>query len=107
MPYLIRIIVGFLLRGKPLAMHREWCHNRGMPSINTRQFRNAKQLIAWLDAGETVELRERGEVIARIVPEVSISQPAEWPDFAALRKEIFGDRILPGTTLLFKERGRY
>lgn len=78
-----------------------------MPSVNIRQLRNAKQLIAWLEAGKTVELRERGKVIARIVPEVSISQPADWPDFAAMRREIFGDRILPGADLAIEERGRY
>ncbi len=78
-----------------------------MPSFNIRQFRNAKRLKGWLQAGKTVELRELGKVIARIVPEVSISQPADWPDFAAVRREIFGDRILPGADLVIEERGRY
>jgi len=30
----------------------------------------------------------------------------EWPDFAARMKEIFGDRILPGSALLIEERER-
>jgi antitoxin (DNA-binding transcriptional repressor) of toxin-antitoxin stability system len=78
-----------------------------MPSIDIRQLRNAKRLKSWLRAGRTVELRELGKVIARIVPEVSISQPADWPDFAAVRREIFGDRVLPGAELVIAERRRY
>jgi len=29
------------------------------------------------------------------------------PDFAARRKKILGDRILPGADLVIAERGRY
>jgi antitoxin (DNA-binding transcriptional repressor) of toxin-antitoxin stability system len=78
-----------------------------MPCINIRQLRDTKRLKAWLRAGKTVELRERGEVIARIVPEGSSPPPGDWPDFAALHKEIFGDRVLPGADLVIEERGRY
>jgi len=77
-----------------------------MPSINLRQLRDTKKLKAWLRAGKTVELRERDRLIARIVPENS-APPKEWPDFAAMRKEIFGDRILPGADVLIEDRGRY
>ena len=83
------------------------CHTLNMPSVNIRQLRDTKRLKAWLRAGKTVELRERNEVIARIVPEGSPPQPGDWPDFAAARKEIFGDRILPGADLVIEERGRY
>jgi antitoxin (DNA-binding transcriptional repressor) of toxin-antitoxin stability system len=78
-----------------------------MPSVNIRELRDTKRLKAWLRAGTTVELRERDEVIARIVPQGAPLQASEWPDFAALRKEILGDRVLPGTDLVIKERGRY
>jgi len=78
-----------------------------MPSVNIRQLRDAKRLKAWLRAGKTVELRERDKVIARIVPGGSPPQPGNWPDFAAVRKEIFGDRILRGADLVIEERGRY
>jgi antitoxin (DNA-binding transcriptional repressor) of toxin-antitoxin stability system len=78
-----------------------------MPSVNIRQLRDTKRLKAWLRAGKTVELRERDEVIARIVPEATPLPAADWPDFATMRKEIFGDRVLPGTDLVIKERGRY
>ncbi|MGA6986196.1 MAG: hypothetical protein WBZ01_09090 [Terriglobales bacterium] len=77
-----------------------------MPSVNIRQLRDTKRLKAWLRAGKTVELRERDEVIARIVPQGS-PPPGDWPDFAAQRKEIFGDRTLPGADVVIEERGRY
>jgi antitoxin (DNA-binding transcriptional repressor) of toxin-antitoxin stability system len=88
-------------------MCHEWWHNRGVPSINISQLRDTKRLKAWLRAGKTVELRERDEVIARIVPEGSSPPPWDWPDFAALRKEIFGERILPGADVVIEERRRY
>ncbi len=78
-----------------------------MPSVNIRQLRDTRKLKAWLRAGKTVELRERDQIIARIVPENVAPPSGEWPDFAALRKEIFGHRVLPGADLLIKERGRY
>ncbi len=78
-----------------------------MPSVNIRQLRDTKRLKAWLRAGKTVELREREQVIARIVPEGARPEPGDWPDFAALRKEVLGDRIVPGADLVIEERGRY
>jgi antitoxin (DNA-binding transcriptional repressor) of toxin-antitoxin stability system len=78
-----------------------------MPSLNMRQLRDTRRLKAWLRAGNTVELRERDRVIARIVPEERGQSSVEWPDFSARRKKIFGDRVLPGTDLVIKERGRY
>jgi antitoxin (DNA-binding transcriptional repressor) of toxin-antitoxin stability system len=79
-----------------------------MPSMNLRQLRDTRRLKKWLRAGNTVELRERDRVIARIVPASQPTTPhAAWPDFAARAKEIFGDRILPGADLVIEERGRY
>jgi antitoxin (DNA-binding transcriptional repressor) of toxin-antitoxin stability system len=77
-----------------------------MPSVNLRQLRDTRQIKAWLKAGETVEVRERNSVLGRIVPEKPMVQPVEWPDFAARRKKIFGDRILPGADLLIEERAK-
>jgi antitoxin (DNA-binding transcriptional repressor) of toxin-antitoxin stability system len=77
-----------------------------MPRVNIRQLRDTKRLKAWLRSGKTVELRERDRVIARIVPEPSPSKPRKYPDFAAMRREIFGDRILPGADVLIAERRR-
>jgi antitoxin (DNA-binding transcriptional repressor) of toxin-antitoxin stability system len=76
------------------------------PSVNMRQLRDTRRLKTWLREGKTVELRERDQVIARIVPEKAPSRPRKIPDFAARAKEIFGDRILPGADLLIEERER-
>jgi antitoxin (DNA-binding transcriptional repressor) of toxin-antitoxin stability system len=75
-----------------------------MPSVNLRELRNTRQLKVWLKAGETVELRERNSVLGRIVPEMPAARPAEWPDFAARLKSIYGDRILPAVDDLIEER---
>ena len=78
-----------------------------MPSINLRQLRDTRKLMAWLKAGKTVESRERNRVIARMVPQLHSPHTAALPDFVAIRKETFGDRILPGADLLIEERGRF
>jgi len=75
-----------------------------MPAVNIRQLRDTRQLKRWLRAGKTVELRERNRLIARIVPEAATVPKGAWPDFAAMRREIIGDRILPGADLLIEER---
>lgn len=78
-----------------------------MPVINMRQLRDTPRLKAWLRAGKTVELRDRDRIVARIVPETAPNRPRIWPDFAARRKKLFGDRILPGADLVISERGRF
>jgi antitoxin (DNA-binding transcriptional repressor) of toxin-antitoxin stability system len=78
-----------------------------MPSVNIRQLRDTRRLKAWLRSGKRVELRERDQVIAHIVPEKEEQGPVKWPDFEARRKKIFGDRVLPGADLVIEERGRY
>ena len=82
------------------------CHIDAMPTMNMRQLRDTKRLKAWLRAGKTVELKDRDRVIGRIVPERPKDKPVEWPDFEARMKEIFGDRVLPGSALLIEERER-
>jgi len=79
-----------------------------MPSVNIRQLRDTRRLKEWLRAGKTVELRERDKLIARIVPEKEEQpKPVAWPDFAARRKKLFGNRVLPGADLLIEDRGRF
>lgn len=78
-----------------------------MPSINMRQLRDTRKLKGWLRAGKTVELRDRDQVIARIVPQSAPRKRNPFPEIAALRKELFGSRILPGADLVTEERGRY
>lgn len=75
-----------------------------MQSVNLRQLRDTKQLKIWLKAGETVELRERDKVLGRIVPEETVKAPVEWPDFAARRRKIFGDRVLNAADDLIADR---
>ena len=82
------------------------CHNVTMPSVNLRQLRDTRRLKSWLRAGNTVELRERDKVIAKIVPENGAPRKAvKWPDFEARRKAMFGDRIFPN--IILEDRGRY
>jgi antitoxin (DNA-binding transcriptional repressor) of toxin-antitoxin stability system len=77
-----------------------------MPSVNFRQLRDTRQLSAWLDAGEVVELRKRNRIIARIVPESPQIKPskADWPDFETRLKRIYGDRVLPAVAELIEDR---
>jgi antitoxin (DNA-binding transcriptional repressor) of toxin-antitoxin stability system len=77
-----------------------------MPTVNLRQLRETRRLKAWLRAGKTVELSERSSLIARIVPVRSHASPQEYPDFAAMRRQIFGKRILPGADWLIEGRKR-
>jgi antitoxin (DNA-binding transcriptional repressor) of toxin-antitoxin stability system len=79
-----------------------------MPSVNIRQLRDTRQLLGWLEAGEVVELRKRNIVVARIVPESpkieQSKRPVKWPDFAARRRAIFGDRQINAVEILIEER---
>jgi antitoxin (DNA-binding transcriptional repressor) of toxin-antitoxin stability system len=65
------------------------------------------EIEARLSKGEEIEVRKRRKVIARLLP---VRPKAEaYPDFAALRKEIFGGKRAPqtGTALVSEERGHY
>lgn len=73
-------------------------------SINLRQLRDTRQLKAWLAASQTVELRERDRVLARIVPEQKEHRPVAWPDFEARLKADFGDRVFPAVESFLKDR---
>ena len=75
-----------------------------MPSVNLRQLRDTRQLKAWLNAGKTVELRERNRKLALIDPEKSSKRSVKWPDAAVRRKRIFGDRVIPSVEILIQER---
>jgi antitoxin (DNA-binding transcriptional repressor) of toxin-antitoxin stability system len=74
-----------------------------MPSITLRQLRDTKQVKEWLRAGVHIEVRERDEVIADLVPRTP-PKPAQWPDFEARAKEIFGDRVLTAVDDLIRDR---
>jgi antitoxin (DNA-binding transcriptional repressor) of toxin-antitoxin stability system len=78
-----------------------------MVSFNIRQLRDSRRLKETLRAGKTIELRDRNEVIANIIPARKCKRTVKSPDFEARRKRIFGDRVLPGADLLIEERGRF
>jgi antitoxin (DNA-binding transcriptional repressor) of toxin-antitoxin stability system len=78
-----------------------------MPSVNIRELRDTRRLKAWLRSGKTVELRDRQEVIARIVPAQAQGGAEPWPDFAGRRQKIFGKRLLSGADVVIEERGRF
>ena len=78
-----------------------------MPSVNIRELRDTRRLKAWLRSGKTVELRDRQELIARIVPAQPQAAPENWPDFASRRQKIFGTRVVSGADIVIEERGRF
>ena len=75
-----------------------------MQTITLRQLRDTKQVKEWLRAGVHIEVRERGEVIGDLVPRTPPSPPPALPDFAARRRAIFGDRVIPAVEILIEER---
>lgn len=62
---------------------------------------------ARLQRGEEVQIRKRQRVIARLLP-VRL-KPEAYPDFEAIRKEIFGDSVskMTGAESVALERDRY
>jgi antitoxin (DNA-binding transcriptional repressor) of toxin-antitoxin stability system len=78
-----------------------------MAVTNMRGLRDTRRIKAWLRAGESIEIRDRNEVIGRILPEKKKPRKKDWPDFAARRKEIFGDRILPAVDDFLEDRHRW
>ncbi len=79
-----------------------------MKTATVRDLRyHFSQIEARLQKGEEVEIRKRRRVIARLLP-VRPRREA-YPDFAAIRKEIFGNRKVrqTGTDLVAEERDRY
>ena len=76
--------------------------------MNMRELRDTRKLKAWLRAGKSIELRDRNQVIGRIVPEKNEPSEKVWPDFAARQKEVFGDRVLNAVENFLEDRhGRY
>lgn len=71
--------------------------------------------VALVRRGETVAIMDAGHVVAKLSPatddtaaSAATSEPARWPDFAARRRAIFGDKVLPAGTiqaLIDEDRG--
>jgi hypothetical protein len=76
-----------------------------MQSITLRELRDTRKVKAWLRAGVHIEVRERNEVIGDLVPRTPPNpKPVQMPDFAARRREIFGDRTINAVEILIEER---
>ena len=79
-----------------------------MQSITLRQLRDTRQVKAWLKAGVQIEVCERKEVLGDLVPRTPPRpSPAEWPDFAARARKIFGDRMIPIVEDMIEERNSH
>lgn len=65
------------------------------------------EIEAQLNKGEEIVLHKRQKVIARLLP--VRPEPEAYPDFAAVRRRIFGGKKArkTGTELVSEERGRY
>ena len=77
-----------------------------MRSATVRDLRyHFPEIEARLARGEVIEIRKRRKVIARLHP--VRPKPQAYPDFAALRKQIFGDKKArqTGTDLVAEFRG--
>lgn len=68
--------------------------------------------LALVRRGETVAIVDGGEEVARLVPPAEAParavSPVRWPDFAARRRAVFGDVVLPAGTaaaLVNEDRG--
>ena len=63
--------------------------------------RDTSQLDAFVNGHESIHLMADGRAVALLTP---LPKPLEttkvqWPDFAAQRRAIFGDRVLPPGTV--------
>ena len=61
--------------------------------------------VALVQYGETVAITQAGRIVARLVPpdeaqakHAAAAAPVRWPDFAARRRAVFGDVVLPAGT---------
>lgn len=106
--------VSLLPHVKPaLASPRLTGYFRPMSVATLQQF--GQSLPSWLDLvrrGESVVIVDGGQEVARLVPPTEAparsASPVRWPDFAARRRAVFGDVVLPAGTaaaLVNEDRG--
>ncbi len=78
-----------------------------MKMASVRDIRqNFPRVMAWITDGEEVAVTMRRKVVARLVPERPPARrkpPA--PDFAAIGREIFGDRAWRGDAVEAERKG--
>ena len=87
-----------------------WVCHRNVAHMKTTTIRELKHdmtaVLARVTAGETVEVRRRGEPVAVLSAPRRKRTPVR-PDFAARLKKIYGGKALPGTAteLIAEARG--
>jgi antitoxin (DNA-binding transcriptional repressor) of toxin-antitoxin stability system len=64
------------------------------------------KVLSWVARGETVEVRRRRELVARLLPP-DVRGPTARPDFLARLRSIYGVRVLrrTGTQVVSESRG--
>jgi antitoxin (DNA-binding transcriptional repressor) of toxin-antitoxin stability system len=71
--------------------------------------------VALVQRGESVAIMQAGRIVARLMPpeeteskDPPVTMPVCWPDFAARRRAVFGDVVLPAgaaQALVDEDRG--
>lgn len=77
-----------------------------MKAASVRELRNEfPKVERWLRAGEEVRLTKRGRVLGTIVPAADTRReaPAQWPDFMARLKTIYGDKVTSDSQAIFDD----
>ena len=84
-------------------------HCDTMKTASIRELKHdTAAVLGWVEAGEPVEIRRRGKLVAVMSPPVQSSdKAASRPDFEARLKTIYGGKMLKttATELLAEERG--
>jgi prevent-host-death family protein len=64
-----------------------------------------RDVLGWVAAGQSVEVTQRGRVVARITPPAEV-QAVEWPDFGARLKKHFprGVKGKPLSQIILEDR---
>lgn len=78
-----------------------------MKTINVRNLQHhLGRYLHEVEAGEVLEVRRRGKVIARIVPEHDAADVQPWPDIAARLAQVFPEGELgdAASQLLYEDR---
>ncbi len=83
-----------------------------MKTASVRQLRqNFKNLLAWIETGQEVQITKRRRVVARLVPDIAAKgKPLKMPDFAARLKRIHGGTVISADAarvILDENKGRY
>ncbi|WP_460049864.1 type II toxin-antitoxin system Phd/YefM family antitoxin [Spirochaeta dissipatitropha] len=79
-----------------------------MKTVNVRNLQHhLGQYLHEVEAGEVLEVRRRGKLIARIVPEYEAAEASPWPDVAGRLEQVFPDGPVSqsASQLLYDDRG--